>query len=254
MSWLALLLVGFGLTDLIFSVRPQKTVPEGVAAIVVILLGLSVGLIDVADVVALVAIAVAVMAWGWAVTRGFGAGPAWWPLAVFAAAVIAAVAAGGLASPASGWLEPWLADSPIPVLSGLTPDRALLLLGLVLLQLSTGNVLVRLVLAATHTVNPRKGGTAHDLPPSQLKGGRLLGPLERVFILGLGLAGQVTAAGIVVAAKGLIRFPELQAARDRERESDRPVSQGIHEVTEYFLVGSFVSWTIALASLVLLSA
>ncbi len=253
MSWLALLLLGFGLTDLIFSVRPRATVPEGVAAIVVVLLGLSVGLTEVADVVALIVVAAAVVAWGWSVTRGFGRGPAWWPLAVFAGAVVLAVAAGGEAGEAGGWLETWLADSPIPVLADLSPDRALLLLGLVLLQLSTGNVLVRLVLIATHTLNPRKGGTSHDLPTPQLKGGRLLGPLERVFILGLGLAGQVTAAGIVVAAKGLIRFPELQAARDRDRDRDGPVSQGVHEVTEYFLVGSFVSWTIALASLVLLA-
>lgn len=257
MSWLALLLVGFGLTDLIFSVRPQKMVPEGAAAIAVVLLGLSVGLTSVADVVALLLVAGVVVTWGWAVTRGFGAGPAWWPLAVFGGAVVASLAAGGLAGTSGGWLETWLADSPVPVLAGLTPDRALLLLGLVLLQLSTGNVLVRLVLAATHTVNPRAGGRGHDLAPQRLKGGRLLGPLERLFILGLGLAGQVTAAGIVIAAKGLIRFPELQAERDHARSSDArrdaPVSVGIHEVTEYFLVGSFVSWTLALASLVLLA-
>ncbi|MBA3783837.1 hypothetical protein [Nocardioides sp. InS609-2] len=253
MSWLALLLVGLGLTDLIFSVRPQKFAPEGVAAIVVVLLGLSVGLTDVADVVALILIAAAVVLWGWAVTRGFGRGPSWWPLAVFAGEVTVAVAASGEAGASSGWLETWLADSPIPLLGDLTPDRALLLLGLTLLQLSTGNVIVRLVLAATHTLNSRKGGTSHDLPVPQLKGGRLLGPLERLFILGLGLAGQVTAAGIVVAAKGLIRFPELQAARDAAREGKAPHGPGIHEVTEYFLVGSFVSWTIALASLALLA-
>ena len=83
-------------------------------------------------------------------------------------------------------------------------------------------------------------------PAHSLKGGRLLGPMERVFILGLGLTGQFTAAGIVVAAKGLLRFPELQAARDSSR------GPGIHAVTEYFLVGSFASWLIALAAVALL--
>ncbi len=253
MSWLALLLIGFGLTDLIFSVRPQKFAPEGVAAIAVVLLGLSVGLTGVADVVALVVIAGAVVLWGWAVTRGFGRGPAWWPLAVFGGAVTVAFAASGKAAASGGWLETWLAGSPFPLLGELTADRALLLLGLTLLQLSTGNVIVRLVLTATHTLNPRKGGTSHDLPVPQLKGGRLLGPLERMFILGLGSAGQVAAAGVVVAAKGLIRFPELQAARDAAREGKAPRGPGIHEVTEYFLVGSFVSWTIALVSLALLA-
>ncbi|WP_051750431.1 hypothetical protein [Phycicoccus jejuensis] len=82
----------------------------------------------------------------------------------------------------------------------------------------------------------------------QLRGGRLLGPMERVLIIGLGLAGQLGAAGLVIAAKGLIRFPELQSKRS-ERESVDGV--GIDEVTEYFLVGSFVSWLLALGTLVL---
>jgi hypothetical protein len=47
----------------------------------------------------------------------------------------------------------------------------------------------------------------------------------------------------VIAAKGLLRWPELQDARKQDR---------IHAVTEYFLVGSFTSWTVALTSLVLL--
>ena len=51
-----------------------------------------------------------------------------------------------------------------------------------------------------------------------------------------------------IAAKGLIRFPELQAKRD---ESSTVDAVGIDEVTEYFLVGSFVSWLVALASLAL---
>ncbi len=72
--------------------------------------------------------------------------------------------------------------------------------------------------------------------------------MERVLILGLGLAGQLTAAGLVIAAKGLIRFPELQAKRD---DTTTVEAVGIDKVTEYFLVGSFVSWLIALATLAL---
>ena len=68
--------------------------------------------------------------------------------------------------------------------------------------------------------------------------------MERVFIVGLGLAGHLTAASIVIAAKGLLRFPELQSRSDQHR---------IHQLTEYFLVGSFVSWLIALSSLVLVA-
>ena len=67
--------------------------------------------------------------------------------------------------------------------------------------------------------------------------------MERLLILALALAGQVTAATVVVAAKGLLRFPELQARREQER---------IHRLTEYFLVGSFASWLVALGGVLLL--
>ena len=87
---------------------------------------------------------------------------------------------------------------------------------MVLLQLSTGNVLVRLVLAATGTITPDSHGASQG-PERRLKGGRLLGPLERLFILGLGLAGNLTAAAIVVAAKGLLRWPELSSPAEQAR-------------------------------------
>jgi len=58
-------------------------------------------------------------------------------------------------------------------------------------------------------------------------------------------ASSAGAASLVVAAKSIIRFPELNAQRDI---SD---GVGIDEVTEYFLVGSFASWLFALAGLTL---
>ena len=143
----------------------------------------------------------------------------------------------------AGWWGTGSTRCSSPSLQGLPVDRALLLLGAFLVQLSTGNVLVRLVLAATDTVSPELHATPGD-PAEQLKGGRLLGPMERVLILGLGLAGQLTAAAIVIAAKGLLRWPELQSKPEQVR---------IHRLTEYFLVGSFVSWLVALSSLVLLA-
>ena len=70
--------------------------------------------------------------------------------------------------------------------------------------------------------------------------------MVRLETPGLVRAGHTTAAGLVIAAKGLIRWPELQSFRGEEGPS-------IDEVTEYFLVGSFVSWLVALGSLVLLA-
>jgi hypothetical protein len=48
----------------------------------------------------------------------------------------------------------------------------------------------------------------------------------------LALSGELTAAAVVVAAKGLLRWPELRSAQ----------AQGPTPVSEYFLVGSFASW------------
>jgi len=241
-SWIALLLLGVAVTDLVFSVRPMRRVPEVVGAVAAVLLGLAAGLTSGRDLVALLGIALVVLAWGQTVTRGLGRGPAWLPLLVLWSGLALGVLVSGAAPGAGGLVGRWLDGVGLPLLDGLAPDRALLLLGVVLIQLSTGNVVVRLVLAATHTLNPARVGTPSD-PATRLKGGRLLGPMERLLIVALSLAGQVTAATIVVVAKGLLRFPELQSRREQER---------IHRLTEYFLVGSFASWLVALGGLLLL--
>lgn len=121
------------------------------------------------------------------------------------------------------------------LLGWLPPDHLVLLAGVALFQLSSANVLVRLVLDAV--------GVPATPNEKQLKGGRLLGPMERLFILGLGLGGELTAAAVVVAAKGLLRFPELQRGVE---------AKGPTDVTEYFLIGSFASWLVALGGLALL--
>lgn len=242
MSWLGLLLIGIAITDLVHSIRPVRIVPECAGALVAVGLGLAAGLTTGRDVAALIGIAVAVVLWGQTVGMGLArGGRAWLPLLVLTSSVGAAIVVSPFAFDAGGLLDEWLNAVPLPVLADLDPDRALVLAGVVLLQMSTGNVIVRLVLAATRTVNPAHHGMADD-PEMRLKGGRLLGPMERLFILGLGLAGQLTAAAIVIAAKGLLRFPELNSRSEQER---------IHQLTEYFLVGSFVSWLVALGSLVL---
>lgn len=243
MSWIGILLIGFAVADLTHSVRRTRHLPECVGALVVLVVGLLAGMTSGRDVVALLVIAALVLLWGQTVTWGFGhpgEKAAWLPLAVFVVSLVAAIGCSGLADQASGPLGRWLGSVSLPALAGADPDRFLLLLGAFAIQLSTGNVLVRLVLKSTGTIHPLANGS---LPPTQLKGGRLLGPLERVFILALALGGQVTAASVVVAAKGLLRFPEL---------SSRHEQQQVHEMTEYFLLGSFVSWLVALGSFVLL--
>jgi len=243
MSWIAVLLIGIAVADLAHSIRPMRVVNECTGAAVAVWLGLVAGMTDLEEVLALAVIAAVVVLWGHTVTRAFVGVRPWLPLLVLGGALAAGVLASPWADPADGLLGRWLDSVGVPVLQGLSADRALLLLGAFLVQLSTGNVVVRLVLAVTGTTNPAQQHTPAD-PEQQLKGGRLLGPMERVVILGLGLAGQLTAASIVVAAKGLLRWPELHSKLDQHR---------IHRLTEYFLVGSFVSWLVALSSLALLA-
>lgn len=182
---------------------------------------------------------------------------------------LALLALYGTQSPIGGSLGGWLESNSLPGMRALGPELLLLFIGAALVQLSTGNIIVRLVLEHIGALRPE----GQSQPADKLRGGRLLGPMERIFILGLGLAGQVTAAGLVIAAKGLIRFPELQAqaradAVDAADTADvdgvdgiddagrasrprRAGTWGIDELTEYFLIGSFVSWLVALTTLAL---
>lgn len=244
MSWIALLLVGLGLTDLGYAMAAVRRIgwlPEAIGAVAVVALA-ALGRLFGADIAAWLVVAAVVVGWGQLAHRRLGAHPAW-PLALLAGALVLGVLLSPLAGDYHGPAGRWLHHTPWGWMSGADPSTALLVLGGLLVQLSTGNVVVRLVLEVTGSVNPAPG---HDAS-TRLKGGRLLGPMERLVILGLGLAGQVTAASLVIAAKGLVRWPELQSFRQAEE------GPSINEVTEYFLVGSFVSWLVSLGTLVIVT-
>lgn len=243
MSVLAILLIAVASTDLFRRPGFPRWLALPAGPLVVLLLGLLAGLGSVAEILLLILAAVVALGWAVLVGRSRYHGTAeLWPLSVLLTGVVAMLLLGGLAGPAGGWIEPWLRTAGWRPPAELTADRFLLILGLFLFQLSTANELVRQVLAAVGAIKPHGEPQASD----QLRGGRLLGPMERLLILGLGLAGQVTAASLVIAAKSLIRFPELNARRG---STSSVTGVGIDEVTEYFLVGSFVSWLIGLAAL-----
>jgi hypothetical protein len=114
-------------------------------------------------------------------------------------------------------------------------DEIVLVVGVGLFQLSSANILVRLLLDAI--------GVPAATNEKKLKGGRVLGPMERLFIILLGHSGQLGAAAVVVAAKGLLRYPELQRTAREEGPTD---------LSEYFLIGSFTSWLVAIAGLLVI--
>ncbi|WP_228514640.1 hypothetical protein [Frondihabitans sp. VKM Ac-2883] len=74
-----------------------------------------------------------------------------------------------------------------------------------------------------------------EVPESQtreLKGGRLIGPIERLLLAGFALTGAFPVVAALIAAKGIVRFPEINRAT-----TGNPA--------EYFLIGSLVSWATA---------
>jgi hypothetical protein len=131
---------------------------------------------------------------------------------------------------------------PFPLLAGASVERVLFVAGVLMMLFATSNAIVRLVLTAM--------GTRFSNAEQRLRGGRVIGPLERVLIFGLGLAGQATAAALVIGAKGLLRYPELNGLRN-EVGAAGPGARPIDVVTEYLLIGSLTSWLLALFPLVL---
>jgi len=146
----------------------------------------------------------------------------------------------------------WSLPSPWGPLS---LDAALLVIGVILFLFESSNLVVRAALAQAKTVDasaapsitpgaaasvpgPTVRPTSSAEPPAiaPLKGGRLIGPLERVVMFGLVLSASYTLLAAVLAAKGIVRFPEISRDRDTGNRA------------EYFLVGSLVSWVIALAA------
>lgn len=227
MILLALLLASVGVADLL---RPQDAAAAR------------------ADVVRAVPAGVAVLAlgvWGtglpwWWALAGLAVLIAWvgltpesriveraypWPIVGLGLLVIAILAGSAHAPQPDGWLTDWYASLDITALQGVDFARFALAAGCAVFLVESANILVRMVLAGTDP-----GVMASE---QTLKGGRVLGPLERLLIFAMALAGEFTALAAVVAAKGILRFPEI--SRDVAGRK-----------AEYVLVGSFVSWTIAL--------
>jgi hypothetical protein len=142
--------------------------------------------------------------------------------------------------------EPFLAKAihhlPFTAVAGASLELVLFVAGVLTMLFATSNAIVRLVLTAM--------GTRFSNAEQRLRGGRVIGPLERVLIFGLGLAGQATAAALVIGAKGLLRYPELNNLRG-EQAAAGSAARPIDVVTEYLLIGSLTSWLLALFPLVL---
>ncbi|OZD55538.1 hypothetical protein CH252_06675 [Rhodococcus sp. 06-1477-1B] len=220
-----LLLLAVGAVDLLRQmIRTRRWLAFAVASVALVLV--SAGLDAV--IAGLLAVAVAAI-WTWVVPEDGPARAGLWPVALLALAAAACVViAPGRARP--GLLgEAWAAYRPG---ASVSIDVAVLVIGCLVFLLESGNTVVRIALRSE--MGGRVADADGDAVPT-LKGGRLIGPLERILVFVLTLTGAYTLLAAVLAAKGIVRFPEI--SRDRD-DGDR---------AEYFLIGSLVSWVTSLA-------
>lgn len=246
----AILLLLIGVGDII---RPLRSPSLRWAAIVALwgivgvagVLGLGLGLVHVLVVIALHA--------GWIAAVPADDRPRprrLWP-AIVLVVLVAAEALLDLADPAPGPIAALYAGSP-PAVAGVDLELAVGAIGVVAFLTRSANLVVRAALGrstAGEPVPPRPGGwdvvvgrrrvaTVDKRRPvaagaSHLRGGRVIGPLERLLIVGLVLGGAPTVIAAIVAAKGIVRFPEISEDR------------GVGSKAEEFLVGSLTSWALA---------
>lgn len=191
----------------------------------------------------------------------------YWPITLLAAVTLGPAAFLSLEPAAGSPVARWYVTAPLSITESVGLVKFTLAIGIIVFLFESANVIVRIVLptqpqpptpealAALDRAEGRSSSRRRwfsasrpqAAPPptapaaTPLKGGRMIGPLERLFILALAVAGQFTAIAAVIAAKGIIRFPEI--SRDDNEGSK----------AEYFLIGSFASWGLVLFAAVLLA-
>ena len=153
-------LVGLGLADLVRAGAGTSTTAlrlamgSGVAAVAV--LAALTALTAPIDLVCLAASLVPLVLWVWwsaeAVATGAGN---WRALGALAVGVGWLVALSGWASPAGGLFGRWLRWADLPLVGPVAlPEQVLLVVGLLLVNLATANVVVRLVLLGVGAMRP----------------------------------------------------------------------------------------------------
>lgn len=233
MTALAIVLLAIGAGDLTHGLAGIPTSRR--RAVLAVLVSSVVAVVAVAvndgsgqDAVVTTTVTVVVAA-AWQLSRVAFAAPQL-HLAVIGVGVGAATVLSTLHFPGrNGWWGDALEESRIALIRETHPARVLLTLAVGVFMIATANAIVRVVLDVVIDGEP---------PTTRIRGGRVIGPLERLLIVGFVVAGQPTTAALVVTAKSLLRYPELRSHDDVD----------VHAVTEYVLIGSLMSWALALAA------
>jgi len=183
--------------------------------------------------------------------------PPLWPVPVLLVLVAAALLVDRSAP--TGWLANAIAASALPA----APTQLLAGLAVVLVLTRTANLVVRAALGFARaggdgdvaaedgrrwvlrlagrpvgSVEPARTAAPNGL---QLLGGRVIGPLERLLFVALFLLGAHPVIVALLAAKGIVRFPEISADRGRGSKA------------EEFLIGSLTSWSLAVGGILFMA-
>ncbi len=268
------ILLAIGAADLVRQFAPRRWIGYLATTVVLLLLG------SVSDaLLPMIAALIAGAVWVWCMPDDRPSPAGFWPAVLLALIVVGAVIWTGERADAGLIGQIWHLRSPFGEVSF---DLAMLVLGLAAFLLESANLVVRAALDGEHTWRPidsaREAAAAATAPVTDpaaatapvtdpaaapveeaadtptlvqhiaeptvnapdpragFKGGRLIGPLERMLVLILTLAAAYPILAAMLAAKGIVRFPEI--SRDGETGAR----------AEYFLVGSLVSWVIALGA------
>ena len=174
-------------------------------------------------VIALLAAAVVAAAWGWSRLG----------LRVWAPAATALLAAAALVAALPDRVD----------LTGHLGHTSLVVLAGALAVLGGGPVTTRVFGLVDRGEQPAQ---SMDRAGQVLRGGAWIGALERVAIFAALTSGWPAGLAVVLALKGLGRYPELRAAEDGVRTG----------AAERFIIGTFTSvlWAAACAGVVVLAA
>ncbi|WP_341974257.1 hypothetical protein [Microbacterium sp. LWO13-1.2] len=265
------ILLAVGAADLVRQFAPRRWIGYLVVVVALLLLG------SVSDALLPMAASLVVGAlWVWSMPDDRRAPLGFWPAVLLGVLAVGAVVWFGARQDAGLIGEVWTLRSPFGEVSF---DLAMLVLGVGVFLLESANLVVRAALDGEHTWRPadpvtetvvvaaaevetsvepvtaaetvitadgtevassdagaEEATSSLSDPRAGFKGGRLIGPLERMLVLILTLAAAYPILAAMLAAKGIVRFPEI--SRDGETGAR----------AEYFLVGSLVSWVMALGS------
>ncbi|UNK72029.1 hypothetical protein [Microbacterium sp. H1-D42] len=240
----AFTLIGIGAGDLLRRFVQRRAARLALLALLAVAI-VAIGVLSDSVGPALIAIVLAA-GWMWTMPLDATGRASFWP-AVLLAAVVAATTALMPARTDPGLIGDFW-NLPAPGGQQVAFDVAMLALGTMLFVAESANLVVRAALDREGAWRPAdqggalRGGQLRQPQQSAngFKGGRLIGPLERMLVVALTLASAYSLLAAMLAAKGIVRFPEI--SKDGETGAR----------AEYFLVGSLVSWVTALASALLL--